>query len=46
MGTCYTATAAIAYAASGDAVQGFLPDSMPSGPAKSVVRPLLLTLTS
>jgi len=41
MGTCYTATAAIAYAASGDAVKGFLPESMPSGPAKSVVSLLL-----
>ena len=44
MGTCYTATAAIAYAASGDAVKGFLPESMPSGPAKSVVSLLLVTL--
>ena len=41
MGICYTATATIAYAASGDAVQGFLPDSMPPGPAKSVVSLLL-----
>ena len=41
MGTCYTATAAIAYAASGDAVQGFLPDSMPAGPLKSAVSLLL-----
>ena len=44
MGTCYTATAAIAYAASGDAVKGFLPESMPSGPAKSAVSLLLVTL--
>ena len=41
MGACYTGTAATAYAASGDAVAGFLPDSMPDGVAKSGVSFLL-----
>lgn len=44
--TVYTSTSVVGYAAFGHSVAGFLPDSLPNGPAKRVVGALLIFHTA